>query len=890
MLLPESFNEKPVKTTCPYCGVGCGVIATVKENGTVDIQGDKEHPANYGRLCSKGSALGETVDLGHRLLNPSINGEDTDWQTAINTVAEGFNKVIEEHGPEAVAFYVSGQLLTEDYYVANKLMKGFIGTANIDTNSRLCMSSAVAGHKRAYGNDTVGLCYEDLEQAEVIIAIGSNLAWCHPVLYQRIEKAREENNSKLIIIDPRRTTSCDTADAHLAIKPGTDSVLYNGLLVYLFENDYFQHDYIQQYTEGFEEALKTAQTVASDISVVADICELSEESVLDFYKIFTQTEKVISFFSMGINQSSSGVDKVNSIINAHLATAKVGKAGTGAFSITGQPNAMGGREVGGLASTLAAHMDFSDEEKDKVQRFWNSPTIADKPGLKAVDLFNDVKSGKVKAVWVMATNPVVSLPNADLVQSALQECELVVVSDCIKDTDTTEQANILLPAHAWAEKSGTVTNSERRISRQVPFLKPAGQAKADWWIVCEVAKAMGFDEGFNYDKVSDVFREHAQLSGFENNGERDFDISAFNEITEQDYDDFKPIQWPVNQDAPNGTARLLENGKFYTKNKKAQFLAIQPRMPVEALSEKYPLVLNTGRVRDHWHTMTRTAKSQRLSKHIKEPYAQCHPETAFKYKIEKDSLVEISSDWGKVIVRIDITERQRKDEIFIPLHWNDQFSAKARVDAVVNPHVDPISGQPEFKHTPINIKQVQHKWFGFLLSREEYNIKDVEYWAKLREQDNWRLEFSNHESYDLTWFKQFIDEDDKYEWVEYEDELTDSYRYLFYDRSGIQGCIFIANDYGNLPSRAWLTEQFTAETSEQEKRFKLLAASSGANQIDPGAIVCSCFNVGENILKDFIQKEKPATIGCIGKSLKAGTNCGSCRPELTSLLEQTEVV
>lgn len=887
MLLPDSLNEKPVKTTCPYCGVGCGVIATVKDNGKVDIQGDKEHPANYGRLCSKGSALGETVDLEHRLLNPSINGEEVEWESAIKAVADGFNDVIKKHGPEAVAFYVSGQLLTEDYYVANKLMKGFIGSANIDTNSRLCMSSAVAGHKRAFGNDTVGLCYEDLEQAEAIIAIGSNLAWCHPVLYQRIEKSREENDAKLIIVDPRRTTSCDTADTHLPIKPGTDSVLYNGLLVYLAEHEKIDENYVEEYTDGFEEALVTAQVLAGSTANVAEICEISEQDVIAFYELFLNTEKVISFFSMGINQSSSGVDKVNSIINAHLASGKVGKAGTGAFSITGQPNAMGGREVGGLASTLAAHMDFNDDEKERVKRFWNSPTIAQKPGLKAVDLFNDVKNGKVKAIWIMATNPVVSMPNADLVQEAIKECELVVVSDCIKDTDTTKLANILLPAHAWAEKSGTVTNSERCISRQTPFLKPAGQAKADWWIVCEVAKAMGFDEGFEYEKVNEVFREHAELSGFENNGERDFDISAFNEISEENYNDFKPIQWPVNQAAPNGTKRLLEQGRFYTKNKKAQFISVQPRMPVESLSKKYPLVLNTGRVRDHWHTMTRTAKSQRLSKHIKEPFAQCHPNTAKFYDIKKDGLVEITSDWGKVVVRIDITERQREGEIFIPLHWNDQFSAKARIDAVVNPHVDPISGQPEFKHTPINIKPVKHTWFGFLLSREEYNVEDLSYWTKLREQDNWRLEFSDYDVKNISYFKSIIDGKNNFDWVEYHDEFIESYRYLFYDRSGIQGCIFIATQYENLPSRAWLSEQFSNTDCKDSKRSKLFAAISGANQIDPGPIVCSCFNVGENIIKEYIKEDRPKDIACIGEKLRAGTNCGSCRPELTSLLEQT---
>jgi assimilatory nitrate reductase catalytic subunit len=889
MLLADSKETNKIKTTCPYCGVGCGVITKKTVTGGVSVEGDKKHPANFGRLCSKGSALGETVSDEHRLLHAYIKDKQVDLDDALDKVAKGFNDVIEQHGADSVAFYVSGQLLTEDYYVANKLMKGYIGSANIDTNSRLCMSSAVAGHKRAFGNDSVGLCYDDLEQAEAIIVIGSNIAWCHPVLFQRIEKVRQERELKLLIVDPRRTNSCDSADEHLAIKPGTDAILYNGLLSYLAENNYLDKDYINANTNGFDDALLTAQQTAPDIKTVAELCEIDEQLVLTFYKLFTETEKVISFFSMGINQSSSGVDKVNSIINAHLASGKIGKIGTGAFSITGQPNAMGGREVGGLATTLAAHMDFSEEETNRVQRFWDSPTIATKPGLKAVDLFNDIHSGKVKALWIMATNPAVSVPNADLVQEAIKKCDFVVVSECIKETDSTRYADILLPAHGWGEKSGTVTNSERRISRQRPFLKAVGEAKPDWWLVCEVAKRMGHADAFQFEHVADVFREHARLSAFENNGERDFDISGLIDINNQQYDELEPIQWPITKDKPKGTARLFEDGKFYTKDKKAKFIPIEPRMPVETLTEDYPLVLNTGRVRDHWHTMNRTGKSQRLSRHIKEPFVQCHPLTAKQFNIEHDKLVHIESQWGSVIVRADVTERQRQGEVFIPLHWNDQFSAKAKVDVVVNPHVDPISGQPEFKHTPVKIKAVEHHCFGFILSRKEYQLTDIEYWSKLREQDNWRYEFSDTNPHDLTWLKNIVEQDKCYEWLEYNDELNGSARYFWFDDSGLQGCLFMACEYTQLPAREWLTEQFTELSVESEKRTQLVTASSGSNRPDPGPVVCSCFNVGENTIREFIRESEPEDIEAIGKCLKAGTNCGSCKPELKCLLSENIV-
>ncbi len=533
-------ENKTVKTTCPYCGVGCGVLATKNPDGTVSIAGDPDHPSNVGRLCSKGSALGETLSMDDRLLVPEVDGQEISWDAALDLVADKFSASVAEHGPDSVAFYVSGQILTEDYYVANKLMKGFIGSANIDTNSRLCMASSVAGHKRAFGSDTVPGTYEDLESCDLLVLVGSNLAWCHPVLYQRVEAAKASNPAmRVVVIDPRETATCAIADLHLALKPDTDAVLFNGLLAFLSETGALNSAYIDQHTEGFEEALSAAGTC--EIHRIAEQTGLPPQDVVLFYTMVARTEKTVTVYSQGVNQSVVGTDKVNAIINTHLATGRIGRKGMGPFSVTGQPNAMGGREVGGLANTLAAHMSIENpDHRALVREFWQSPSIAEKSGLKAVDLFRAVRAGKIKALWIMATNPVDSLPDADGVADALKKCPFVVVSDVTRATDTAAYADVLLPAAAWGEKNGTVTNSERRISRQRAFLERPGEVRPDWWQVTEVARRMGFAQAFDYDGPASVFREHAALSGYGNNGLRAFDISALKHVSCAEYDRLKP--------------------------------------------------------------------------------------------------------------------------------------------------------------------------------------------------------------------------------------------------------------------------------------------------------------------------------------------------------------
>ncbi|THD40042.1 nitrate reductase, partial [Enterobacteriaceae bacterium ML5] len=455
-------------TTCAYCGVGCGVRMQPQVQG-FSASGDDAHPASLGRLCVKGSALGETLDLQGRLLQPEIHGQPVSWEKALDAVASGLQQVIREHGPQAVAFYGSGQLLTEDYYVANKLMKGFIGAGNMDTNSRLCMASAVVGYKRAFGADAVPCSYQDLERADCVILTGSNTAWAHPVVYQRLAQAKKERPAmRIIVIDPRQTATCDIADLHLALRPGSDAALFCGALNAMADSGKLDAAFLQQHTRGAEQTLQAAQTWTP--ARTADACALPPAKLMAFYQMIADSDRLVTLYSMGINQSSSGVDKCNAIINLHLATGKIGREGCGPFSITGQPNAMGGREVGGLANQLASHMGFSAQEVDRVGRFWASDNVTKTAGLNAVDLFRAVETGQIKAVWIMGTNPLVSLPDADRVRAGLARCPLVIVSDITRDTDTTRAAHICLPAQGWGEKNGTVTNSERCISRQRAFL------------------------------------------------------------------------------------------------------------------------------------------------------------------------------------------------------------------------------------------------------------------------------------------------------------------------------------------------------------------------------------------------------------------------------------
>lgn len=882
---------RTVKTTCPYCGVGCGVLATLEEGGAVTIKGDPDHPANLGRLCSKGSALGETIDLDGRLLFPEVGGQRASWDAALDLVASRFSQAIEAHGPDSVAFYVSGQLLTEDYYVANKLMKGFIGSANIDTNSRLCMASSVAGHRRAFGSDTVPGTYEDLELADLVVLTGSNLAWCHPVLYQRIAAAKAARpEMRIVLIDPRRTMTVDIADLHLPIAPDGDVSLFLGLLAHLANNGFVDKAYVETHTSGFEQALKNAH--AQSTADRATQTGLSATQLEQFYALWAGAEKVVTVYSQGVNQSSTGTDKVNAILNCHLATGRIGRPGMGPFSVTGQPNAMGGREVGGLANMLAAHMEIENpEHRDRVQRFWNSPVIAAKPGLKAVDLFQAVADGRIKALWIMATNPVDSMPDASAVEAALAACPFVVVSDIMAETDTIRHADVKLPSLGWGEKDGTVTNSERRISRQRAFLPAPGMARADWWQMAEVAKRMGHAAAFDFPNAASVMREYAAQTAFENNGTRDLDVGALAAFEDAAYDEMAPFQWPRPADDQSLMldTRFFANGGYFTPDRLARFVAVAPSRQVAGSSE-YRFTLNTGRIRDHWHTMTRTAKSPRLSAHIAEPFAEIHPADARALGIGEADLVRVASERGETVVRALITDRQQRGTLFVPMHWTDQWASCARVDRLVAPVVDPVSGQPALKNTAASLTRFEASQYGFAVSRNKPELESAAYWAIARSTGGWRAEFALAEDHDevQSFICAALGIDAGTPLLSFTDPTNGVTRHAAFDGTSLLGAVYLSRQPVTV-SRSWAADQLEQDYANLSSRWRIIAGRPANDMPDKGAIVCACMNVGVNDIIGAI-RSGCGSVDAVARATSAGTNCGSCKAEIKVILDEHQII
>lgn len=865
-----------VCTTCPYCGVGCGVLATPDTAGGLTVKGDPNHPANLGRLCSKGSALGETVDLDGRLLQPKLHGKDVPWNDALDLVARKFQDTIDRYGPDSVAFYVSGQLLTEDYYVANKLMKGFIGSANIDTNSRLCMASTVAGHKRAFGTDTVPGVYEDLETCDLLVLVGSNLAWCHPVLYQRVAAAKAENpKMRVITVDPRRTATSDLSDLHLALQPGTDVALFNYLLAEIAERGAVDQAFVDSHVEGFDDALQSA--MANNPAVTG----LSPADLKAFADMWIGTEKVVTVFSQGVNQSSSGSDKVNAILNCHLATGRIGREGMGPFSVTGQPNAMGGREVGGLANMLACHLDIENaEHRHVVQNFWNAPRMPEKAGLKAVDMFRAMSDGKIKALWVMCTNPAVSLPEADAVANAIRDCDFVVVSDLTDQTDTAKLADLVLPATGWGEKDGTVTNSDRTISRQRAVLPTPGLARHDWAIIADVGRRMGYTEAFDYETGAEIFREYAALSGLAADMGRDFDISGLRDISDAEYNGMTPQRWPVTSNGPTG--RMFGEGKFFTPSGKGRMLALTHRAPLSQPTAEMPFRLNTGRVRDQWHTMTRTGKSARLTQHIAEPFAELHPMDAQRLGVSDADLIQLSNPNGEAILRVLITDRAQPGSIFAPIHWTGQNAPTGRIDRLVSAHVDPVSGQPESKASVTAAERFDATWYGFAASSKEFT-PNASYWALGRSNTGYRAELAGLQIKD-DWedYARDLFGMPNAEAVVFDDPTKGIARVALMEEGRVQAVLFVAPDPVAL-SRTHVISELGKAGPE------LLAGRPGADQPDPGATVCACLNVGINTILNAIAEQGLTSVAQIGEALGAGTSCGSCRPELAQLLAKRPV-
>jgi assimilatory nitrate reductase catalytic subunit len=876
------------RTTCPYCGVGCGVLAQRDVDGSITVRGDPEHPANRGRLCSKGTALAATLGDEGKLLQPEVDGVQVDWQAALDAVSARLQDCIDTHGPESVALYVSGQLLTEDYYIANKLMKGYIGTANIDTNSRLCMSSAVAGHVRAFGEDVVPVDYEDLEAADLLVVVGSNLAWCHPVVMQRIQAERDRRPSlKLVVIDPRRTATSESADLHLPLRSGSDVMLFNGLLAWLALQGHTNTAFVGAHTHGAEAALQAARTASTDIAATAQVCGLDAAAVERFFAMFGANERVVTVFSQGVNQSSAGSDKVNSIINCHLLTGRIGRRGMGPFSITGQPNAMGGREVGGLANQLAVHLGIDNPaHREALQEFWASPRMAAKAGLKAVDLFDAIDSGRIKAVWIMATNPVVSLPDADVVRRALRRCPLVIVSDCVAANDTLPYAHIRLPAAGWAEKDGTVTNSDRHVSRQRAFLPLSGQVRPDWWIICEVAKRLGFADGFSFDGPAAIFDEYARLTTLSQRFGMQLDLQGLAGLTPAQYDELTPTQWPVSATAP-ARQRPFADGRFPTSDGRARFVGTPARGPRHPPTDEYPLILNTGRIRDQWHTMTRTARASVLNAHEPEPYVDANRLDLAALGAAPGDLVRVASRWGGALARARVSGDMPVGMLFMPIHWNDHFAREARVGAVVNPVVDALSGEPEFKHTPARLERVKLDWSGFLLSRKPAMLPQAAWWARSPGESVQRLEFAGQGAArpDAAWLRAEFPDLQQADWIEYDDGVAGNYRAALLVDGRLEVC-FMVSTTGTLPGRTWLASLFAQPLIDATDRRCILLGQR-QDRVDPGATVCACFGVGINIIRHTI-KGGCSSVEAVGSKLKAGTNCGSCRPEIAKLIAATQ--
>ncbi len=694
------------KSTCSYCGVGCGVLIHTEKNGQLRVEGDPSHPGSKGMLCSKGMNLHYTVmDQTDRLLFPqmrynrSMPLERVSWDDALDRAAAVFRSLIAKYGPDSVGFYASGQCLTEEYYVINKLTKGFLGTNNLDTNSRLCMSSAVVGYKQALGEDSVPCSYDDIDLADTLLVAGANPAWCHPIIFRRVEARKAEfPDFKLIVVDPRRTQTAMMADLHLQIKPGTDITLYHAIARGLIDRGLIDRDFIDNHTEGFD-ALNEVVHKRS-LKEAAQICGISLDDLRWAIEYIGRSKGFVSMWAMGLNQSVVGVNKNLSLLNLSLLTGQIGKPGAGPLSLTGQPNAMGGRETGGMANLLPAHRDMANpKHRQEVANFWGVSEVPAKPGYSATEMFEALRDGRMKAVWIVTTNPMVSLPNSKLVEEALQNAKFVVVQDISNRADTVAYADLVLPAAMWGEKSGTMTNSERRISYLNKFAEPPGEARPDADIIIDFARRMGFGKAFAFENAAQIYDEHVRLTQGTN-----IDVSGLSHERLLNEGSF---QWPVPTTDSTGTKRLFEDKLFYTPSQKAQLKAVSDENHSEPTTPDFPLVLTTGRIRDQWHTMTRTGKVAKLNAHIPKPFLEIHPKDAEERGLAEGDAVLITGHRGTVQVNAQITKDIRRGVVFLPMHWGKLLNnGFARANNLTSTLVDPISKEPDFKFTAVQVVRV----------------------------------------------------------------------------------------------------------------------------------------------------------------------------------------
>ncbi len=955
---------KETRSTCPYCGVGCGVIIESTGEEITGVRGDPLHPANFGRLCSKGATLhlsaSSVLAAQTRLLQPMHRVkrgeralEAVTWDSAMNLAGSTMANVIREHGADAVGFYVSGQLLTEEYYVFNKLVKGLIGTNNIDTNSRLCMSSAVAGYKLTLGADAPPACYDDVMHTDCLFIVGSNTAFAHPVLFRRIEDARLKNpNLKTIVVDPRRTDTASTADLHLPIQPGTDVALFHGMLNLMLSEGWTDTAYINTHTEGFEALQELVKNYTP--SSVTSLCAITPEQLIQATRWFAGVDEkghrnknssTLSLYCQGLNQSSSGAAKNASLINLHLATGQIGKLGAGPFSLTGQPNAMGGREVGGLANLISAHRDMSNpEHRREVAALWGIEDVPALPGKTAVEMFEAAADGQIKMLWIACTNPAQSMPNQNAVRRALERAEFVVVQEAFATSETCEFADLLLPASTWGEKEGTVTNSERRITRVRAAVAAPGLAKQDWQIVVDLAARLRREPGFedksnlhmSYSSPEEIWNEHR-----ESTRGRDLDITGLSYAHLEN----TPEQWPMAEGCTSGQARLYGNGVFATSSGRAKFAALPYLQTAEQRDQRYPFALNTGRIRDQWHGMTRTGLVDKLFGHVPEPVVQLSPLDMQRLGLRDGTLVHVTSKRGSIVLPAQSSSDQGANQAFIAMHWgaaylsgrDHQNKPLMGVNALTTSTFCPTSKQPELKHSAVKILKAELPWK--LLSVAWIDQKEVQ--TVLQSLRSLMVEF---EFASCTPFSESAAEGAKRSGVLFRAACseppgteilfaiekilkfngTESLRYLDARRCQLRIIRLQSNlgtqsnnSYptpqvntpssddtqleafiiaGDTSSEGWLKTLLQSKSSTKNYGRRLLMTGSKAPVAlaETGKTVCSCVGVKDIAILEHLKLSEGGAhdqkLTSLQSALKCGTQCGSCVPELRRMIDQTEVV
>ncbi len=882
-----------VSSVCCYCGTGCGVLIEADAGKITGVRGDPAHPANRGKLCTKGATLALSAQASGRALYAELRNDRgaprrrVSWNAALNHAAETFRSVIRDHGPDAVAFYISGQLTTEAYYVFNKLAKGLIGTNNVDTNSRLCMSSAVAGYKVTLGADSPPGCYDDIDHAGTIFIAGSNTAYAHPILFRRIEEAKKSNpNLKLVVVDPRRTDTAAEADLHLAILPGSDVALFHAMLNVMLWEELIDRAAIAAHTEGWEALRDLVRDYTPE--KVAPICGVEATTIVQAARWFA-AGPTLSLYCQGLNQSSCGVDKNAALINLHLASGQIGKPGAAPLSLTGQPNAMGGREVGGLANLLSAHRDLENPaHRAEVTRLWGVDAVPATPGKTAVEMFEAVRRGEIKAIWIACTNPAQSLPDQNRVHEALQAAECVVLQEAYADTETAAYADVLLPASTWGETDGTMTNSERRIARVHAAALPPGEARADWDIVCDFAQRLDPEKGarlFPYASAEDVFDEHRETTRG-----RDLDITGLSYALL----DSAPRQWPFPEGAASGQARLYVDGRFPTATGRARFHAEPYRPVAEAIDARYPLHLNTGRLRDQWHAMSRTGRVARLFAHADTPALAMNARDMEFRRLIAGDLVRVKSRRGEVVVMVEASDSVRPGQCFLPMHWGARFMGGRGVNALTLPAFDAVSKQPELKHAAVQVAKAELPWRmaalaagdgAALLDAVQPLLRACEYAAAGlagRDRDVLTLRLAHTQALPESMLAELdvaLGLDDPLAVMHYQDSPRGISKRVRVDA----GKVTAVRLTGETAAFEWLRDVILEGVDAASLRAWMLApvARPPAGGTGRGRIVCNCLNVAEPDIVAAITAG--ADLAALQATLKCGTECGSCVPELKRL-------